>query len=56
MNEVNLKLTVEETNILLTSLGNMPYSQVFQLISKIHQQASEQGGEPAADTSAKKTK
>lgn len=42
MKEVDLKLTVEEANILLNALGNMPYGQVYQLIAKIHEQASAQ--------------
>lgn len=47
MNEINLKLTVEEANTVLNALGNMPYGQVFQLIAKIHEQAAEQSGESA---------
>ena len=42
MNEVNLKLTVEEANTVLNALGNLPYGQVYQLVANIHQQASEQ--------------
>jgi hypothetical protein len=37
-----LHLTLEETNLLLEALGQMPYIQVHQLIAKIQQQASEQ--------------
>ena len=49
MKEINLKLTVEEANVILTALGNMPYSQVFQLIGKIHQQAAEQSEQVSAN-------
>jgi hypothetical protein len=37
-----LHLTLEETNLLLEALGQLPYIQVHQLIAKIQQQASEQ--------------
>ena len=42
MKELKLKLKIEEVNTILAALGNMPYSQVFQLVSNIHQQAAEQ--------------
>ena len=40
--EINFSLTVDEANVILNSLGNMPYSQVFQLINKIQMQAQQQ--------------
>lgn len=40
--EIQLKLTVDETNLVLNALGNMPFTQVYQLVNKIQQQASEQ--------------
>ena len=39
---IELKLTIEETNIILDALGNEPFRKVFNLIGKIQQQASEQ--------------
>lgn len=42
METITLKLTVEETNAILHSLGNMPYVQVNQLIQKIQHQAGPQ--------------
>ena len=42
MKEVNLKLTLDEANVVLNSLGNLPFVQVSQLISKIQLQAGEQ--------------
>ncbi len=42
MQELNLKLTVEETNTVLEALGNMPFVKVHSLINKIQQQASQQ--------------
>ena len=42
MKEVNLKLTLEEANAVLNSLGNLPFVQVHQLIDKIKNQAGQQ--------------
>jgi len=42
MQPIQLKLTIDETNVILKALGEMPYVQVHQLIAKIHQQASSQ--------------
>ncbi len=42
METINLKLTVEETNKVLQSLGSLPYLQVHQLIHKLQYQAGEQ--------------
>lgn len=37
--EINLKFTIDEINELLTALGQLPYTQSFQLIQAIHNQA-----------------
>lgn len=42
MQELNFKLTIEETNAILAALGQQPYTQVFNLIQKIHIQAQQQ--------------
>ena len=49
-----LNLSLEETNLVLGALGEMPYARVYQLIAKIQQQTAEQlpqeskpGGEDA---------
>jgi hypothetical protein len=39
---IQLHLTVEEVNVVLQSLGNLPFNQVFDLIGKIHDQANSQ--------------
>ncbi len=36
---IQLKLTVEETNLILDSLGQRPFVSVHQLIANIQQQA-----------------
>jgi hypothetical protein len=42
MEEITLKLNLNEINALLTALGNMPFVQVNELILKIQVQAKEQ--------------
>ena len=36
---LKLKLTIDEVNKILNALGNLPFSEVFELIGKIQQQA-----------------
>lgn len=47
MNEtpIELKLSLDEINRILTALGNLPYAQVFQLIQNIQGQTQHQLGE-----------
>lgn len=45
MNEkvvIKISLSVDEINKILDALGNQPFNQVFQLTSKIQQQAAAQ--------------
>ncbi|MEM7374081.1 MAG: hypothetical protein AAF587_36145 [Bacteroidota bacterium] len=42
MKPLNLSLSLEDTNKILAALGNMPYSQVYELIQQIQQQAQAQ--------------
>lgn len=42
MEQISINLTVEEVNQILESLGQRPYVEVFQLISKIKAQAEAQ--------------
>lgn len=42
MKEIELKITLEEANLILEGLGNMPFKSVFNLIGKIQQQAAAQ--------------
>jgi hypothetical protein len=42
MKELNLKLTLDETNLILTSLGQLPYNQVKQLVDKVRAQGMQQ--------------
>lgn len=42
MEQISINLTLEEINQILESLGQQPYVEVFQLISKIKFQAEAQ--------------
>ncbi len=42
MKEIQLKLSINETNLILEALGELPFVKVHQLISKIQQQAATQ--------------
>lgn len=40
--ELTFKLTIEDANLILEALGNLPFKRVFPLIGKIQDQASSQ--------------
>jgi len=42
MKKMTIILNIEETNQILSALGQMPYVQVFQLVQKIQSQAQSQ--------------
>lgn len=42
MKEIVLNLTIEEVNLILNALGNLPFNQVQALISKITLQGNSQ--------------
>ena len=42
MKEFKLVLNLNEVNVILKALGNMPYNQVSEIVTKIHAQAQEQ--------------
>ena len=42
MKEVTLDLTIDEANLILEALGDMPYRRVYGLVVNIQQQASSQ--------------
>ena len=45
MNKITLKLTIDETNLILDALGSQPFNKVYGLIGKIQQQAAAQLGD-----------
>lgn len=55
MKNVTLELHIEEANLILAALGNMPFKDVYALIAKIQEQASQQlqgNDEPAVSEHA----
>jgi hypothetical protein len=42
MKDVQFNLTLEEANLILNALGNLPFHQVSGLIAKLHTQANKQ--------------
>ena len=42
MKEINLQITIDEANLILEALGNLPFVKVYALISKIQEQAGQQ--------------
>ena len=51
MKEIDLRVTVDEGNIILEALGRKPFAKVYSLIGKIQEQAREQlEGPPIRDT------
>ena len=42
-NDISLSLTIEEVNMILKALSNLPFSEVYELIGKIHEQANTSG-------------
>jgi hypothetical protein len=42
MKEITLTVKVEEVNLMLSALGNLPFIQVHELFTKIQTQATEQ--------------
>ena len=42
MKQIKLDISVDETNLILEGLGNLPFIKVHELIAKIHEQASAQ--------------
>jgi hypothetical protein len=42
MQEITLKVTVQEANTILNTIAQLPYNQCFELIGKLQKQANEQ--------------
>jgi hypothetical protein len=42
--EIKLKLSLDEANLMLEALGNMPFVRVYALIAKVQEQAGLQLG------------
>lgn len=50
--EINLRITTDEVNLILEALGNLPFVKVYTLIGRIQSQAAAQlqGAEGAPRT------
>jgi hypothetical protein len=42
MQEINLKLAIEDVNVILEGVGNLPFAKVYALVGKIQEQAAQQ--------------
>ena len=42
MQEIKISLAVEEANLILEALGQLPFARVYALIGKIQEQATQQ--------------
>ncbi len=42
MRDLELKVTIDEANLILEGLGNLPFAKVFALVAKIQEQAARQ--------------
>ena len=56
MDAITLHLSIEETNLILESLGNQPFVKVYALIGKIQEQARQQlSGNSVSDAASSQT-
>ncbi len=44
---LDLRVTVDEANLILEGLGEMPFRRVYALVARLQRQAGRQLGEPA---------
>jgi len=42
MQEINLKLSVEDINLILEGVGSLPFARVYALVGRIQEQAARQ--------------
>lgn len=42
MQDIQLRLTIDELNLILEGVGNLPFARVYGLVGKIQAQAAEQ--------------
>ena len=55
MKELSFSVNIKDINTILKALGNMPYNQVNELITKLHGQAQSQlTNDVLADTKSEK--
>ena len=42
MKEITLKVTIDEANLILEGLGQLPFARVYGLVAKLQEQAARQ--------------
>ena len=42
MHEINLKLAIEDVNMILEGVGTLPFARVYALVGRIQEQAAQQ--------------
>ena len=42
MQQVKLELSIEDVNMILEALGNLPFARVYALVGKVQEQAAQQ--------------
>lgn len=42
MDEIEIKVTIDEANLILEGLGQLPFAKVYSLVGKIQEQAAMQ--------------
>lgn len=50
--EITLQFNLEEVNVILESLGHLPFMKVYRIIEKIHVQASAADNNPLQQAAA----
>ncbi|HEX2872361.1 MAG TPA: hypothetical protein VHP33_13930 [Polyangiaceae bacterium] len=52
MRKIQLELSIEEANVILEALGQLPFARVFALIGRFQEQARAQLDAPDVQTNA----
>lgn len=42
MQQLKLQLSLDDVNLILRGLGNLPFAEVYELVGKINSQANQQ--------------
>lgn len=56
MKDINLNITVDEANLILEGLGQMPFARVYALVGKLQDQAAQQLREDVSEAKVSKLK
>ena len=57
MKEINLTVSIDEANVILEALGQLPFAKVYTLVGKLQEQARRQlnGGDDQAEVMVSET-